>query len=73
MIKDDVHVDRVLAESQKTIKEESQKIAASVTRILMLGGPKFVEAILTSFLVTNQKISEQLNVSANINFEETPK
>jgi hypothetical protein len=61
---------RAIAESQRIIKEETKKITESVTRILMLGGPKFVETILTSLLETNKDITEKLKFDAKVEFTE---
>jgi hypothetical protein len=60
--------DRILKESQETIKLESKKIADSVTRILMLGGPKFVQAILMSMLDANDRIMKTLKLDTEIEF-----
>lgn len=62
--------EEVLKQSQAEIKVEGKKIADSVTRILMLGGPRFVKAILESMLHANEKIMTELKIATNIEFEE---
>lgn len=61
---------RILKSSQDEIKKESQNIGASMTRILMLGGPIFVDNLLNSLLEANKKIKEQLGMSLKVAFSD---
>lgn len=65
--------EEALKESQRTIKLESQVIANSITRILMIGGPKFVQAILVSLMDANDKIMKTLKMDVEIEFKEKEK
>lgn len=65
--------EEALKESQRTIKMESQAIANSITRILMVGGPNFVQAILVSLMDANEKIMKTLNMNVEIEFEKKEK
>lgn len=60
---------RVLEESKKTIKEEKDKIVLSVTRILMIGGPTMVKAILASLGEVNDQIMKDLKLDVSIEFQ----
>lgn len=62
--------DQAMADSKKAIKEEVDKITAAVTRILLVGGPNFVEAVLKSLLGANDDIKSKLNLKSEVKFEE---
>lgn len=59
-----------MRQSQEAIKEESKKVGASITKILMLGGPKMVQAILLSLQDANERIMRELNIDTKIDFQE---
>jgi hypothetical protein len=56
--------------TKATVKKETEKISLSLTRILMLMGPKSVQAILASLTDTNEKMLKELKVDLSIEFKE---
>lgn len=57
-----------LAKTQTEIKAETKKIGDSMTRILLLGGPQYVESLLGALTKANESIKGQLKMNISTEF-----